>query len=66
VAGITFNFRTACHGVICLSMDQTTTKTPNPRGRIFLKIDLSWDLAACVNLSDILSLVNVCGGKVIF
>ncbi len=27
-------------------MDQITIKTPNPKGRLFLKIDLAADLAA--------------------
>jgi hypothetical protein len=29
-------------------MDQITIKTPNPKGRLFLKIDLERDLAAGV------------------
>jgi hypothetical protein len=33
-------------------MDQLTIKTPNPKGRLFLKIDLLWDLAAGVYPSE--------------
>jgi hypothetical protein len=33
-------------------MDQITLKTPNPKVRLFLKIDLYRDLAAGVNLSE--------------
>jgi hypothetical protein len=33
-------------------MDQITIKKPNPKGRLFLKIDLERDLAAGVYLSE--------------
>jgi hypothetical protein len=33
-------------------MDQITIKTPNPKGRLFFKIDLEWDLAAGVYLYE--------------
>jgi hypothetical protein len=34
------------------SMDQIALKKPNPKCRLFLKIDLYRDLAACVYLSE--------------
>ncbi len=34
------------------AIDQITIKTPNPKGRLFLKIDLERDLAAGVYLSE--------------
>ncbi len=37
--------------------DQITIKTPNPKGRLFLKIDLQWNLAAGFYLSEAPSLL---------
>jgi hypothetical protein len=39
-------------GLWLRSMDQITIKTPNPKCRLFLKIDLLRDLAAGVYLSE--------------
>jgi hypothetical protein len=47
--------RSFCHlqpSSITHRMDQMTIKTPNPKFRLFLKIDLERDLAAGVYLSE--------------
>jgi hypothetical protein len=46
-------------------MDQITKKTSNPKGRIFLKIDLERDLAKVFILGPLPSYVFVRGGKAI-
>jgi hypothetical protein len=38
--------------LVIWSIDQITIKTPNPKGRLFLKTDLYRNLAACVYLSE--------------
>ncbi len=44
------------------SMDQITIKTPNPKGSLFLKIDLKRDLAAGIYLSEAPPLLGFCLG----
>jgi hypothetical protein len=39
-------------GLKVLAMDQITIKTPNPKCRLFLKIDLERELAAGVYVSE--------------